>query len=476
MPERNEYRELLIRIGIPSVLFFLNLIILVRHVPLFWDSIQFASLHSEYFLRTDFQSILLSNAIDSGNPPFFGFYIALIWKTFGKSLIVSHLAMFPFLLVIVWATIKLTSIFVKGRISIWFSAIILLDTTLLAQATLVSPDVALVAFFLTGVLGIISKNTFYKIIAGIGLALVSSRGQMILLALALYDITQFWFIRKNRSPQQVLENISGLLPGIFLVLFYTGYHYVQKGWIGYHVDSPWAPSFELVSLTGFIKNLAVFGWRLIDFGHLFSFVPAILVWVTYRKSKGRNIKLDYLFLLLGILYLIMVPQLFYKGLLAHRYFLPIYLVNGMIAILGIQIYVNGKKGITSILALTLVLGMMSGHLWNYSRSTAQGWDAKLSYLPYNNLIGKAKSYIDFLNISHAAVGTAFPNLHSEYFTHLNNNTRKFKEKDLEQDRYVLYSNVMNDFSDEELTELFERWEIIMAWSEGSVEVILFKKY
>ncbi len=474
-PLRNKHKELLVRIGIPATLFFINLIMLIRSVPLFWDSVQFGSLHAEYFLRTDFQTLLLSNQIDSGNPPFFGLYIAWMWSFFGKSLVTSHLAMLPFLFIIIGATLRLTAFFVKGRISIWFAAIILLDTTLLAQATLVSPDVLLVAFFLVTLVGIFEQKTIGKLIGAFGLALISSRSQMILLALLIFNIIQEWQLHKNRSVQNIFESLAGFLPGIFVVLFYSLYHYIQKGWIGYHADSPWAPSFELVNAAGFIKNIFVFGWRLLDLGHLFTIIPAVITWVHYKRSPLKHILLDYLFVLLGILLVISLPQLFYQGLLAHRYFLPIYLVNGMIAIIGVQTFLSIKQAQNSMVCMILVMGMMSGHLWNYPRTISQGWDAKLTYLPYDNLVTKAKSYIDFLNINYNEVGTAFPSLHSEYFTHLNNNTRKFKAKDLGEDLYILYSNVMNDYTDLEIEQLFTNWEILMAWKENDVEVILFKR-
>ena len=473
-PDREDIKELYYKIGIPTALFFLNLVLIVRTIPYFWDTIQFASLHAEYFLRTDFGTILLSDAIDSGNPPFFGMYVALLWKTIGKTLITSHLAIFPFLLIIVWSTVQLTAIFVKGRISIWFAAIILLDTTLLAQATLVSPDIPLMAFFLLSFLGILKSSTYLKLLGGMGLALISSRGQMILLAMIIYEILVHLRIHKLRSAQKIFEYLSGFMPGVFLVIFYGLYHYIIKGWVGYHPDSPWAPSFAFVDITGFFKNMLVVLWRSIDFGHIFTFIPALYFGSLYWK-KDSDKKMKLLILLAITLYVFVLPQLIYRGLLAHRYFLPIYIVNGMITILGIKLTYRSRFAHRSVIALFVLLGMLSEHLWNYPRSVSQGWDAKLTYLPYNNTLDKAKAYINFLGIPYSEVGTAFPNLHSEYFTHLNSNTRKFKEKNLQDDRFILYSNIMNDFSDGELIDLFTNWDVVQGWRDGSIEMILFSR-
>jgi hypothetical protein len=73
----------------------------------FWDTVQLASKHAHFFYETDFRSIILPNEIDSGHIPTLGFYLALIWKIAGKTLMVSHLSMLPFVIGIVCQTIIL---------------------------------------------------------------------------------------------------------------------------------------------------------------------------------------------------------------------------------------------------------------------------------------------------------------------------------------------------------------------------------
>ncbi|MEK7253678.1 MAG: hypothetical protein AAB316_02970, partial [Bacteroidota bacterium] len=80
---------------------------LVRNHPFFWDTIQLASKHAHFFYDTDFQSLILPENIDSGHPPAFGMYLALVWKIFGKTLTVSHFAMLPFLWGIVFFILKI---------------------------------------------------------------------------------------------------------------------------------------------------------------------------------------------------------------------------------------------------------------------------------------------------------------------------------------------------------------------------------
>ncbi|HBE43638.1 MAG TPA: hypothetical protein DDW27_21070, partial [Bacteroidales bacterium] len=109
----------------------------------FWDTIQLASKHANYYLTTDFTGILLPDSIDSGHIPAFGIYLAFIWKIFGRSLIISHLAMLPFVVGILWQMKILVSRFVSKENTGWAFLLVCCDPTLLSQVTLVSPDVPL---------------------------------------------------------------------------------------------------------------------------------------------------------------------------------------------------------------------------------------------------------------------------------------------------------------------------------------------
>ena len=83
------------------------LVVLHRNNSFFWDTVQLASAHATYYFQNQFSSLLLPVDIDSGHIPTFGIYIAFVWKLFGRSLAVSHLAMLPFALGIVFYICKL---------------------------------------------------------------------------------------------------------------------------------------------------------------------------------------------------------------------------------------------------------------------------------------------------------------------------------------------------------------------------------
>lgn len=87
---------------------FALLVLGTAQFPFFWDTIQLGSKHAHYFYETNFRSIILPNEIDSGHIPSLGIYLALVWKIAGKSLVISHLAMLPFVMGIVFQSLRLT--------------------------------------------------------------------------------------------------------------------------------------------------------------------------------------------------------------------------------------------------------------------------------------------------------------------------------------------------------------------------------
>ena len=67
----------------------------VQHDPFFWDTVQLASKHAHHFYENGLRWTPLPPEIDSGHPPVFGYYLALAWTCFGKTLPASHCAMPP---------------------------------------------------------------------------------------------------------------------------------------------------------------------------------------------------------------------------------------------------------------------------------------------------------------------------------------------------------------------------------------------
>jgi hypothetical protein len=427
----------------------------------FWDTIQLGAKHALFYYENGLNLSLLPAEIDSGHPPLFGYYLALCWTLFGKTLAVSHLAMLPFLLGIIFMAFRLNSI-LAATIPVWMLCLLLFaDPVLAAQSILVSPDIPLVFFFLLGIFSILRYKPGWLSLAIIGLGLISLRGMMCGLVLFAWEFMTF-------RPR--LRTLLPYLPGGLLAAVFLVWHYAETGWIGYHAESPWAPSFERSDTNGLLRNAAILVWRLLDFGRIFLWLSLAFLLYKFKTINPLSRQLAWLFLLAV---LILSPSLLlHKALSAHRYLLPVFLSLSLLFISLLSGVSRPKKPWIYALA---VVGFLSGNFWIYPTHIAQGWDASLAHLPYYNLRHEALRYMKQKNIPLADTGTAFPEIGALKFRDLSAQEAGLKEKNLATDRYILWSNVMNDFSDAETQQLRERWLVLQRWQAGGITLILYQR-
>ncbi|MBK9015678.1 MAG: hypothetical protein IPM82_17315 [Saprospiraceae bacterium] len=408
-------------------------------------------------------------------------YIALVWKIFGKTLCASHFAMLPFLFGIVYFLQAIGKKLLGQSMAPWMVLLCFVDPVLAGQSVLVSPDLVLVCCFLMSVWAIWSNNSCWLALATIGLGLVSMRGMMIGVAMFAFSI---YVSDKKFSVDLFFKKLLPFLPGGLMSASYLLYHWTQTGWIGYHAGSTWAPSFEPVDFQGFIRNIGIMGWRFLDFGRVFVWIAiASMGFIGLRKSNWKIPKPNrhqtgwQLVALTVFVFLAVGPsQLFYKGLLAHRYFLPFFLSLNFLVLyfLCSQYSRVVKKRWYNLAIPALCLGLATGNFWVYPQKTAMGWDSTLAHLPWYSLLNQTEEFIKKANIPYSQIGTAFPNIGDREIYELNGVGEGFVDKNLPSNCYVFYSNIMNDFSDAEIDELKRDWEIVFSRELGGVCTVLYK--
>lgn len=419
--------------------------------------------------------------MDSGHFPAFGMYLAACWKIFGKSLAVSHLSVLPFLLGVWHFSYRLGDFFLGGRFAWLLTICVFLDPVFAGQTVLVSPDLGVMCFFLAGLWAIIKPQKLLLAVAAIALAALSMRGMMIVLALYFFKllthIIAFDFSPKS-SPLSwlkfVWKNALPFVPAGLLSLAFLYAHYAHTGWVGYHADSPWAPAFAKVDFAGFLKNCGVLVWRILDYGRVFLLlIGAAAAFVFYRKKVKNGFPRKFLLLvsLVGVCVFCLTPSvLIHKGLLLHRYLLPLLFALNLTALyLLIKAEIKFKN---ALLALGFI-GLATGNFWVYPKHVAQGWDATLAHLPYYDLRDEMLNYIEEKSLEKSEIGSAFPNISGFEYTDLQPRGWEPVRFDFAENDYILYSNVMNDFSDAELTELENDWKKVKEMKSGGVCFILY---
>jgi hypothetical protein len=442
----------------------------------FWDTVQLGAKHATFFHDNNFSAWLLPDDADSGHIPAFGMYLALCWSLFGKSLAVSHFAMLPFLLGIIWQSYILIQKFVSPKYRLPALIVFLSDATLLAQSTLVSPDIPLIFLFLTGLNALLSGKKYLVLTAVLGLALVSMRGMMAAFALLLVDL--IYSVTLTNLKQlfiQLIKKALIYLPALLVFMAYNLYHYRVKGWVGYHEDSPWAECFQRVGIGGVFYNAGILAWRMLDFGRVFLWIAALMIIGVHYKKIATNRKARQLFIILFLtLASLSVTFLLYKNLSGHRYLLPAMLMFSMFTIYLVTEILAGDKIKYALLTL-LSIGLLSGNLWIYPRHIAQGWDASLAHLPYFGLRDKMLHYLGEQKIPIAEVASVFPNNMEIRYLDLTENRQKHPTMNLDTSVLVLYSNVFNDITDEEFIKLDRDFRIVKEAGRAGIYFRIYRK-
>ena len=113
--------------------------------------------------------------VDSGHIPFLGYYLSILWHLFGKTLLVSHLAMVPFLLLYLLFTFKISNI-LDSQNSLFIWMLFLFEPCLLTQSTLVSPDLLLMAGFAIMLYGTLGNHELSILNGSVLMVLAGNRG------------------------------------------------------------------------------------------------------------------------------------------------------------------------------------------------------------------------------------------------------------------------------------------------------------
>ncbi len=462
---------------------FVILFVLTAHNALFWDTVQFGGEHPNWYYYHHFRYFLLPDYIDSGHPPAFGMYLALVWLLFGKSLFITHLALLPFVLMIVLQAVRLGDYLFPTRklASLGCTALILSECVLLTQCTLVSPDIMVMAFFLFAFNAILRRTKWQLVIGIMVLGMMSMRAMMCGLALYVFLLSYNapdLRLKKKSVFLFLFQNALPFIPGGLLAIAYMLYHYDVKGWLGYHEGSTWAGGFERVPLQRVLRNTLLLGWRLVDLGKIATVVTLVCLLIQWfrGKIKGKTLweknMTRHLFVFVLALFLITaLPLCLYRNLLMHRYLISLYTGTALLTLfLLVQSDWKYKGALTGL----LVIVQLSGHFWAYPRRVPQGWDATLAHLPVYQLRADFQSYMLQHDIGTGIVATSFPLLASDSMMDLKGSPLRYRDFETDSTEYVWYSNVCNAMN-RNVGYYFNNWQIVKQQKRGHVEMVLFKR-
>ena len=136
-----------------------------------------------------------------------------------------------------------------------------------------------------------------------------------------------------------------------------------------------------------------------------------------------------------------------------------------------QSHIHHKKAI----AIILTLALWSGNLWVYPNNISQGWDSSLAHWPYFELRNKILEDIKENNLTINEITCFFPNLSEMKYLELSDSKEKHQPYDRDSSLYVLYSNVYNDFPQEDWMYLNQHFKILSHHQKMGVYMTLYQR-
>lgn len=464
------------------VVFYAILTIFTTSIPFFWDNVLLVSKIATYYYETNFADFILPNQWDTGHPPFFGVYMAGMWKLFGRSLLVSHWAIYPFMVGMGIAYYYLLKYFVRPTWIPFGMLCLFVEPAILAQSALGGFDIALVCLFLVAANGLVYRKRGLLFIACFLMVGISIRGILMMCLLIACDGV-FWLMEKKQDQltwgewgRRLLVRPLPYLPAILWITLWYIFHYERTGFTFFNYSAKWAADYGYVGPKRFLWNCCIVAWRILDNGRVILWMTGLFFACKYLKNKmPLHWKQGQL------LVLVFVPLICYTPFIVaretpilHRYLMTWFLLVGILIVS--HYYLLEKKYLQKLLAGLTIFSLILGHLWVYPIPIANGWDAHLGFLPYLSMQKKIENDLLQLDILKGQVATTFPLANARKYTHLEADTMRFYDewRDLDSCQLVLFSNLSNDFTPLQIQQLEQHWTLLKHYQQFPVEMKLYQ--
>jgi len=449
--------------------FFIALTFFSREIPFFWDECYYIPT-AHHIFDSNFSSIIPPVNVDRGSFPFYGFYMALWWKIFGKSLAVSHAAILPLLIGIAWEYYRLAKTFLSEKWIPFALLLLVLEPTFITQSILMGHDLFLVYFFLLSVNALLAGKKIIYVCSLCLLALHNIKGIPAAFSVCLFYFfyTHFVIHKKIKTSDWFIH----LLP-VALSAAWMGYHHGITGWYLLTPVKDYGDTLHF-DLHG-LKRIVLEIWQVIDFGRVFLWCFIFCALLFYRK-KLLSEYFKTLFLLLFVP--LAVSLIFFSMLdinLCHRYNMVSFLIATIFTVYLLAMI--QKKMLKYFLASVFCIGLITGNFWMYGGGFSNGWDSSLKVLPYFKLINEMRDYTKTEKINPSDVGTKFPLYHDIKYSDLSSENFHFRDIEtapFDEFPYILLSNVSNQFAVHEKEIVRNEWKLQKEFHSGLVYLKLFK--
>ncbi len=447
-----------------AFIFFILLTVYSLYIPFFWDGTFFSEI-ALHFFEKGFGNFTGPAIPDTGGFPLYSAYLASVWKIFGKSLPVSHLAIFPFLLGIAYEYTKLAKRFLNP-VFIPVSVLLLVcEPVLITQSVLMGYDILMVYFFMLALNALLADKKNIFALALILLCISSMRGIFLGFSMLILDV----FINKKTNAGVLKKYI----PALVVTLGWAFFHQLQTGW--FFFSPVRANTHEaIVPFTMMLKQILFIGWKAADFGRIALWIFIGITGIIFYK-KNKTAELDVLLKLIFIPFAVLILCLSpFANPVGHKYFIVVFLMLNIGVCYLLQTIINKK---TRLFLVVIFAGaLISGNFWLYPERYGNGWDSSLKVLPYFELKKQMDQYITENKIPPEMIGTQFPLIADKRFSDLTGYSFSYTNVwrgPVSNYMYFLQSNVINTDIPEQVEDVKKNWQLLKKLSCGELYISLY---
>ncbi|MBU0487380.1 MAG: hypothetical protein KKA07_04580 [Bacteroidetes bacterium] len=440
-------------------------------LPFFWDGPYFSGLAIHYF-DTNFTSIIPPEEYDTGQFPLFSLYLGLAWSVFGKSLLVSHLAFLPVIIGLAIEFFRFARRFVYYTYLPFAVVLFLADPAIITQSLYMSYDVVEAWFFLFSLNRLLEKKVFSFSFGLLILSMISTRSVLLLPPLFII----YLYRRSDVSvAKRIRESLMLFAPAALFLSLWNIFHYNETGW--FLVSPLRSKTHESLGSAAMIPRQAIYIlWKLADSGRVFLWLIALVPFFFYsRRTRMTRRKQGVGGILMLSLFFTAIPMIFLKNPIAHRYFLFSFPILIILVVRNLQYLTRFRY--SRLIVFILVFVLISGNFWMYPQRFGNAWDTSLKSFPYGKLYQKTIADIHDNQISLKEVASEFPliiNSNKLFIDEGNSCMIDLDDTTMSKVPYILYSNVSNSFSPDEIRILNSNWQPVFSNKDGMIVMTLFR--
>ncbi len=452
----------------------------------FWDNIQQTSKEAYWFYNNNFSSLLLPDFSDGSeivgtgyHPPLMGIITALLWNIFGMHLWVSHFFIVLWAFVLAWQTYKLMQILFPENIAAFVLPLLLLDSTVLAQIAMASPDIVLLTALVASIRYIMKGNKWLLAISLLFLVLINGRGMFTGAFVFIFYLFFLFIVQSEKiTLKKLADSLLPFLPAFLMMVAYLVYYFIHRGWFFSNPDSPWAEGWlPPTGIKSIAKNILAFFLRLAENGRVFIYATGLFA--LYKLWKSGKLKkqlhsingalLLFVFLLFALFFYFAVTT---RIVIVSRYYMGLFLVFSIVTFRILAMLFTAR--LVKKIAIVSLVFLLSGNFWIYPDKISKAWDATLAHLPWYELRKNCFEYMHDNHFDFSKVSGGFCLSGNQRYIDLKNRDLHISNNTNEQ--FFIYSNISN-LDDEFIEELqfSGKWKEIKTFKKGFVEIVIFEK-